>query len=190
MKLGAGWRMTAIAMGVLVSGARDARADVTFPYTFTAGSAAVADQVNQNFQAVNVRQPATLASLAGTWSLQVTSAASRTISVPITYTYYNGTAMVSNNTSASVPVTCVNVSTATMTLTSGGTATIVGSGKSSCDPGETFSISATFTVTADGAGTVTGIPGDPLTFQVSKDLNSMIVWSLGTEQLAGHALRR
>src|SRR5512137_682786 len=190
MTLRTGWRWTAIAMGLLATGAREARADVTFPYTFTAGSAAVADQVNQNFQAVNVRQPATLASLAGTWSLQITSAAGRTVSVPITYTYYNGTGMVSNSTSVFVPLTCVNVSVATMTLTAGGVATIVGTGRSSCDPGETFSISATFTVTADGMGTVTGVPGDPLTFQVSKDLNSMIVWSLGTEQLAGHALRR
>ena len=148
-------------------------------------TAAVADQVNQNFQAVNARQAATLASLAGTWSLQINSASSRQVSVPITYHFWNGTTTVTENTSAMVAITCVNVSIATMTLTAGGTATIAGTGKSTCDPGETFNLAATFTVTADGVGRVSGIPGDPLDFQVSKDLNSMIVWSLGTEQLAG-----
>jgi len=184
------WRTLTVAVGVLLSGVPATRADVAFPYTFSAGTAAVADQVNQNFQAVNARQAATLASLAGTWSLQINSASSRQVSVPITYHFWNGTATVTENTSAMVTITCVNVSIATMTLTAGGTATIAGTGKSTCDPGETFNLAATFTVTSDGVGRVSGIPGDPLDFQVSKDLNSMIVWSLGTEQLAGQALRR
>jgi len=56
------WRTLTVAVGVLLSGVPATRSDVAFPYTFSAGTAAVADQVNQRFQAVNARQAATLAS--------------------------------------------------------------------------------------------------------------------------------
>jgi len=65
-----------------------------------------------------------------------------------------------------VTITCVNVSNATDDPHRGGTATIAGTGKSTCDPGETLQPRRHLHRHDDGwAGQ--RIPGDPLDFQVS-----------------------
>ena len=197
-----GWMTLGLAL--LGSWIPDAAADITFPFTFSAGTPAVADQVNQNFQAVNARQSATAASLAGTWTFQYTGVVSldRTIGVPYHYmapdpASSSGAFILVNDVAnaPNVPFTCVSVVAGTVTFAANGTGTLAGTVAavgSNCDPGvRTASVPFSFTVAADGSGSTGPIQdGGGLSFRVSKDLNSMVLWKTGaTEVGSGHAVR-
>lgn len=158
MKMYAELKRLQVGIGVLVvllGMAGSVLADVTFPNTFTNGTPALAEQVNQNFQAVNARQTATLARMAGVYTLarsQVTAPAGST---------------------------CVSISVDTLTLTAGGVITVSGNGRDSCSGNFSNNFSGTYTVASNGSGTISA-GGAVLQFQASKDLNTVLIYSIGT----------
>jgi hypothetical protein len=140
-----------------------ASADVLVPHTFASGSPAVASEVNANFQAFNTRQTATLPAMAGTYSFQMIRFSTITTSISGNPTF---------NT------TCAYQIQGTMTLTSGGNATatttsINNFGGNNCVNDSPGTLSGTYTVNADGSGTIT-VPGITFNFKASKDLNTVL----------------
>lgn len=149
--------LTTAFLGVTVF----AYATVTIPNIFTADTTAKASEVNANFQAVadaiNNRTSATLAGMAGTWN----------------YTK-NGSHLNIGDT------ICTTSGTGTLTLYSNGTLSDVqddtynycqGTGVVT-NTGATYT--GTWTVSANGAGTLTYTPGPTVPFRVSKGLNLMM----------------
>lgn len=153
---------------VIVGGAALAYASsVTIPYTFTSGSTASSSEVNANFQAlanaINNRTDATLANMAGTWS-------------------YNsfGSWLNGNPPNAGL---CVTATNGTITLNTDGTSSIFqdvstnlcisSSAGSATYPNTGGTIPGTWTVLADGSGTLT-LNGKTYPFQASRDLNTFV----------------
>ena len=168
------YRYSFIVAAVLVSAAVVYAASV--PYTFSSGTVAKSSEVNANFQALadamNNRTSATLANMAGTWNYR--SAGSFLDAL-------NGNRL------------CTNSHTGTLTLNADGTWSdnqadtnnYCQGGGVQTNTGATFT--GTWTVSANGSGTITYGGGYSLSFQASKDLNTMIsAWNSSTGNFPGN----
>ncbi len=163
--------LTLVILGISVL----AYATVTIPNTFTSGTTAKSSEVNANFtalaDAMNNRTSATLANMAGTWS----------------YTQFGSFL----NGSPSAAPLCTVSHWGTLTLNANGTFSdvqttvnnnCVGSGGSSIylNTGGTFT--GTWTVSANGSGTLT-YGGLTIFFQASRDLNTIVASDNGSISL-------
>jgi hypothetical protein len=132
-----------------------AAGDITFPNNFQNGTVADADQVNANFAAINSRQAATLAKLAGTYD-------------------YRGSGIILKNVNG-VQTNCPVSFRGTLVVNTSGSGTISRTENDQC--GETASVTnnVTVTINTNGSGTLTLVGGGGAhSIQLSKDLNTII----------------
>jgi hypothetical protein len=173
------WKGVLIGLATLVFSIglfRYTLADIVFPNTFTSGTTASASQVNANFAAINTRQSATAALMAGTW-------------------FYNESGYEISSTYG----VCPEIGTGSITLNANGTASITEiAAVANCNDStvpptvrpypETNIITAgTFTVSSTGVGTITLSDGSTYGFTTSKDLNTMQLFgtNIGTAEFSG-----
>lgn len=175
--------------------------NISFPYTFTAGTAAKASEVNANFAAVNLRQAASAASMAGDFyvkNLEIyRTAAPIQGNIALLYRPANCNCM------------CSSTFQGTLTLASDGKVTGSGMTTEQCQCVETcciytynISITGTYTVSSDGSGVLdltyvqdpgakTSITYDrTFAFQASKDLNTLIINATDDKNSLGTGLRK
>ncbi len=142
-------------------------AAVTIPYTFTSGTTAKSSEVNANFQAIATamnNRTSAISNMAGTWN-------------------YTSTKSQLNSSPPSAAL-CVTTGKGTITLNADGTGSIVeypsttlciaSSSGSAAYPNTGGTSSATWTVLADGSGTIT-VNGVTFNFQASRDLNTFVL---------------
>jgi len=148
-----------LAAVILLAGMLNyAAGDITFPNNFQNGTVADAEQVNDNFSAINTRQTATLAKLAGTYD-------------------YRGSGIFLE-TIISVQKDCPVSFKGTLVLTSNGSGNVSETQNDQCQ-GTAVSGTSNLTVTINpnGSGTLTYAGGAAYTIQLSKDLNTIIMSS-------------
>lgn len=168
------YRYSFVAGAVFISATIVYAASV--PYTFSSGTVAKSLEVNANFQALadamNNRTSATLANMAGTWNYRSSGSFVEAL---------NGNRL------------CTNSHTGTLTLNADGTLSdnqadtnnYCQGGGVQTNTGATFT--GTWTISASGSGTITYGGGYSLSFQTSKDLNTMIsAWNLSTGNFPGN----
>jgi hypothetical protein len=131
-----------------------AAGDITFPNNFQNGTVADADQVNDNFAAINSRQTATLVKLAGTYD-------------------YRGSGIFLENVNG-VNTNCPVSFRGTIVLTSNGSGTVSEMDNDQCRGSISGTDTITVTINSNGSGTLTFASGRVNSIQVSKDLNTMI----------------
>jgi hypothetical protein len=163
-----------ICLSMLIAPA-SALADVTIPYIFSNGTTAVASQVNEDFQAFNTRQAATFASMAGTYTFQITE-----FSVEPQH-YFDADKV-------QIDILCVKLTSGTITLMSGGNLTMALTESSSCGSGGSAAVAGTYSVSAAGSGTIALNGGKSMTFKASKDLNTLLLRN-NTNFMQGTAIR-
>ena len=212
MKSRIGWKGMLVSLSVLIlfiGTFRYAIGDVSFPNTFTAGTPALASQVNANFAAINVRQTASDATLAGTYyvkDLQAWTVKSIQLSK-------DATVAQKGNPYAGFPTLTEELCDCTATSAFQGKITLTADGKVTGDGIRSYrfscenccahiisvSISGTYTVNASGDGVITItendldkiIPDVPTvySFQASKDLNTLMLNSTN-KHTVGTAMRK
>jgi len=203
MKSKMSWKGVLISLSVLILFVGIygmAIGNISFPYTFTAGTAAKASEVNGNFSAINLRQVASAASMTG--DFYVKNLEVYRTEAPVNDPLYKR--------EANCNCTCSSTFSGTLTLKADGT--VEGSGQSSeqcgcvsncCIYTYNISITGTYTVSSDGSGvldlTYVQNPGSPKTeltydrtfaFQASKDLNTLIINATDDKNSLGTALRK
>jgi len=213
MKSRIGWKGMLVGLSVLIifiGTFRYAIGDVSFPNTFSAGTPAVASQVNANFAAINARQTASDATLAGTYyvkDLQSWTIKSMQMD-PLTPLAkrgnpYAGFPPVSAeeicDCSANSSFQGTIILTADGKVTGSGTRSYRFSCENCCAHIISISISGTYTVNAAGDGVMTltetdsdkTIPDVPVvySFQASKDLNTLML-NATNKHTIGTALRK
>jgi hypothetical protein len=202
MKSRIGWKGILVSLSVLIifiGTFRYAIGDVAFPNVFTSGTPAVASQVNANFQAINARQTAAFANLAGTYYINDFQAWKKA-DPRIT------------DTKTNCNCACTSSFQGTMTLTADGKVTASGTRTEECACATTccpntsaISLIGTYTVNADGSGVITlteettsklavAVPVVPVitatyAYQASKNLNTLMLNAVDTNSL-GMALRK
>jgi hypothetical protein len=181
MKSHISWKGVLISISVLIlffGTFNLAMADITFPNTFVSGQPAVASEVNDNFQAINTRQTASLSTLAGTYNFRMLATWKQDKDLPYEYREWDDGLKL--NIKANGTIThkqlCSNSTIGTVTLNSNGTVTVSGTSYVDCDdpPTGSFSDSGTWTVDSTGAGTLT-LSTSTNIIQASKDLNTIIM---------------
>ena len=178
--------------------------DVSFPYKFTAGTAAKASEVNANFDAVNTRQNASSAALAADYYVKDLQTWKKAF--PADYLK-----LCTTTCTQGCNCTCSSSFQGTLSLTADGKVT--GSGVTSeqcacttscCLYTNTVTITGTYTITADGVGSMTlkfveaksdnpdyvGTYNRTLTFQASKDLNTLMYNDSADVNSLGTAMRK
>lgn len=204
MKSKMSWKGVLISLSVLILFVGlygMAIGNISFPYTFTAGTAAKASEVNANFAAVNLRQAASAASMAGDFyvkNLEIyRTAAPIQGNIALLYRPANCNCM------------CSSTFQGTLTLASDGKVTGSGMTTEQCQCVETcciytynISITGTYTVSSDGSGVLdltyvqdpgakTSITYDrTFAFQASKDLNTLIINATDDKNSLGTGLRK
>jgi hypothetical protein len=202
MKSRIGWKEMLVSLSVLIifiGTFRYAIGDVAFPNIFTAGTPAVASQVNANFQAINTRQTAAFASLAGTYYVNDLQ------------TWKKADPRITDNIGVNCNCACTSSFQGTITLTADGKASAAGTrteecacATTCCPDTATVSLSGTYTVNADGSGVITlaEVPASkvavlvaisvPTTYayQASKDLNTLMLNAVENTNSLGIALRK
>lgn len=200
MKSRIGWKGILVSLSVLIifiGTFRYAIGDVAFPNVFTSGTPAVASQVNANFQAINARQTAAFANLAGTYYINDFQAWKKA-DPRIT------------DTTANCNCACNSSFQGTMILTADGKVTASGTRTEECACAtvccpntSSISLSGTYTVNADGSGVITltevtskvavvvvvPVISATYAYQASKDLNTLMLNEIATNSL-GMALRK
>jgi hypothetical protein len=200
MKSHIGWKGMLVSLSILIiciGTFRYAIGDVAFPNIFTAGTPAVASQVNANFQAINARQTAAFANLAGTYYINDIQK-------------WRKADPRAKDVKDDCSCHCTSSFQGTMILTADGKASASGTKTeectcdTSCCPNTiTISLSGTYTVNADGSGIITltevkdskVVVAVPLLFtetyayQASKDLNTLMLNEVANNSL-GMALRK
>jgi hypothetical protein len=150
------WKETLIILSVLillVGTFRFAMGDIVFPHIFQSGAPAVAQEVNDNFAAINTRQAATFASMAGTFRCSGFYAQK-----------------------LQGEETCILTISGSVTLMSDGTAFFSGTVNSFCHgTGNPVSFTGTYTINENGSGTLNFIDMPIMYFQASKDLNTVVL---------------
>lgn len=212
MKSRIGWKGMLVGLSVLIifiGTFRYAIGDVSFPNTFSAGTPAVASQVNDNFKAINTRQTASAATLAGTYyvkDLQVWTVKSIQLSKDATVAQKgNPYAGFPTFTEESCDCTATSAFQGKITLTADGKVTGDGtrsyrfSCETCCAHIINISISGTYIVNASGDGVITVIENDLdkiipdvptiYSFQASKDLNTLMLNEANKHTL-GTAMRK
>jgi hypothetical protein len=133
-----------------------AMGNIVFPNTFTNGTVADATQVNANFTAINTRQSATAALIAGTWNYVESGSAGSSASGYATICSITGGGTLTLSTNGSV------------SSTEQGLIFCPGSAPTAFNNG---TVTGTYSVNADGSGTINITGGGIISFQASKDLN-------------------
>ena len=151
------WKETLIIISVLIlliGTFRFAMGDIVFPHIFQSGAPAVAQEVNDNFAAINTRQAATFASMAGTFRCSGLYAQKLL-----------------------EEETCILTISGSVTLMSDGTASFSGTANSFCHggTGNPVSFTGTYTINENGSGTLNFTDMSIMYFQVSKDLNTVVL---------------
>lgn len=197
MKSRIGWKGMLVSLSVLIifiGTFRYAIGNVVFPNTFTAGTPAVASQVNANFAAINARQSASFASLAGDYyvkDLQAWKKESRTTTVP--------------PQDQVCDCKCTSSFQGALTFTADGK--VSGTGIQSqqcacencCIVSDSVTITGTYTANADGSGVMTVVfdyanpktasVSQTFSYQASKDLNTLMFNATDKNSL-GLAMRK
>ena len=197
MKSRIGWKGMLVSLSVLIifiGTFRYAIGDVAFPNIFTAGTPAVASQVNANFAAINARQTAAFANLAGDYyikDLQAWKKESKPTTVPLQDQVCD--------------CTCTSSFQGALTLTADGK--VSGSGIESqqcacencCIVTDTVTITGTYTANADGSGVITVVidytnpktdsVSQTFSYQASKDLNT-VMFNATDKNSLGIAMRK
>jgi hypothetical protein len=205
MKSRIGWKGMLVSLSVLIifiGTFRYAIGDVAFPNVFTSGTPAVASQVNANFAAINARQTAAFANLAGTYYINDFQAWKKA----------DPRITIIEKITTNCNCACTSSFQGTMTLTADGKVTASGTRTEECACAtvccpntSSISLSGTYTVNADGSGVITlteettskvaaAVPVVPLitatyAYQASKDLNTLMLNAVDTNSL-GMALRK
>jgi len=204
MKSKMSWKGVLISLSVLILFVgiySMAIGSISFPYTFTAGTAAKASEVNANFSAINARQSASAATLAGEYYIK--NLEIYRIAAPVTGNnalYYR---------EANCNCTCSSTFQGSLILAADGKVT--GSGISSeqcgcvtncCIYTYNITITGTYSVDSSGAGvldlTYVQDPGSKVeltydrtfAFQSSKDLNTLIINATDGKNSFGTGLRK
>lgn len=183
MKSNISWKGMIVVFGALIlfiGTYRFAMSDISFPHIFQSGDPAVAQEVNDNFAAINTRQTATFSTMAGNFRLSESIIVTERSDI-------NGT---------SIELPCVLTVNGNLLLNTDGTASFSGTQRSLCagTVNDSVSLSGTYAVNADGSGTFYISGNSPVIFQVSKDLNTM-VWDFSKKEgssfinITGVALR-
>jgi hypothetical protein len=163
-----------VALALVTAAAGTASAFIAFPYNFSNGTPADATQVNANFQAVNAKQTATLARMAGTYAMQGTDFYTETRGV------FGGTGY--------VEMTCTDLSRGTLTLRADGSFTLISTTDDSCHHPNSGTMTGTYSVDGvNNTGTMVFPNKDTISFRISRDLN-VIMWEHTTNQ-QGIAMR-
>jgi hypothetical protein len=131
-----------------------AAGDITFPNSFQNGTVADADDVNANFEAINSRQAASVAKLAGTYD-------------------FRGSGIFLENVNG-VQTNCPVSFRGTAVLNSTGHGTISQTDNDECLGNVSGTDTVTVTINSNGSGTLTFGSGGVDSIQVSKDLNTII----------------
>ena len=204
MKSRIGWKGILVSLSVLIifiGTFRYAIGDVAFPNVFTSGTPAVASQVNANFQAINARQTAAFANLAGTYYINDFQA------------WKKAAPRITESTTTNCNCACNSSFQGSMILTADGKVTASGTrteecacATSCCPNSSSISLSGTYTVNSDGSGVITLTEVTPSTskaaavvvvpvitatyaYQASKDLNTLMLNAVDINSL-GIALRK
>ena len=202
MKSRIGWKGMLVSLSVLIifiGTFRYAIGNVVFPNTFTAGTPAVASQVNANFAAINARQTASFATLAGDYYVKDLQAWKKEALVAVV------AKIAASPQDQYCNCKCTSSFQGTITLTADGK--VSGSGIQSqqcacencCIISDTVTITGTYTANADGSGVITVVfdyanpKTDSVTqtfsYQASKDLNTLMFNATDKNSL-GIALRK